>query len=142
MPAPESIAADALEAWELRLADASVWATLHTDGNAVVASAYACASRTDRGKGNAIPGHAHLFGVAVDPDLWGRGIAREVVSDVCSRAPGRDYREMQLFTHDSNARARRLYESMGWILAPETETTASGELMVRYVLELSESPRG
>ena len=52
--------------------------------------------------------HESLRHVAVHPDSWGRGIAREAVSRAVAAGV------TQLWVLDDNHRARGLYESLGW----------------------------
>lgn len=52
--------------------------------------------------------HDSLRHVAVHPDSWGRGIAREAVSRAVAAGVTR------LWVLDDNHRARSLYESLGW----------------------------
>lgn len=62
--------------------------------------------------GRIIAGFAHVSGIAVDPDLWGRGLATAVLAHCENTA----LTTLQLHVLESNTRARRLYERLGWRL--------------------------
>ena len=66
--------------------------------------------------GRPIDGHAHLSGLAVDPSRWGEGLATKVMAQVESVARERGYRHIHLHVLEDDARARRLYEHLGWML--------------------------
>lgn len=59
---------------------------------------------------------AHLSGVSVHPDWWGRGIAGAMLIFMLEQLRASGFTDVQLWVLETNARARRLYERIGWRL--------------------------
>jgi ribosomal protein S18 acetylase RimI-like enzyme len=59
-------------------------------------------------------GIGQLYAINLDPDVWGRGLGRALLSVVTDRLRRRGYVEAVLWVVPHNQRARRLYESEGW----------------------------
>jgi ribosomal protein S18 acetylase RimI-like enzyme len=81
-----------------------------------------------------IPSHAHVLdinGLAVDPEVQGRGVGRALVEACVARAQQQKARKLNLRVLGSNQRARRLYESCGF----QVEGLLRGEFLLegRYV---------
>jgi GNAT superfamily N-acetyltransferase len=76
----------------------------------VVAMALAEHGRAEHGAGAVIPGYGHVSMVFVHPDLWGRGLGRQLLKGLHERASERGWSRTTLWTRASNARARRMYE--------------------------------
>ena len=57
--------------------------------------------------------------LAAHPDHWRRGLGRTAVDVVTARMARRGAREASLWCLEENARARRLYEHLGWWPAGE-----------------------
>ncbi|MET0143312.1 MAG: GNAT family N-acetyltransferase [Ilumatobacteraceae bacterium] len=55
-----------------------------------------------------------LYAINLDPDVWGRGLGRALLSVATDRLRERGYVEAVLWVVPDNQRARRLYESEGW----------------------------
>jgi ribosomal protein S18 acetylase RimI-like enzyme len=55
-----------------------------------------------------------LYAINLDPDVWGRGLGRELLSVATDRLRELGYVEAVLWVVPDNQRARRLYESEGW----------------------------
>ncbi len=55
----------------------------------------------------------HIHGIAVRPEMRGQGVATQALRDVEAEARGRAD-AMELGVHDSNARALKLYERLGY----------------------------
>ena len=55
-----------------------------------------------------------LYAINLDPDVWGRGLGRALLSGVTERLRALGYVEAVLWVVPDNQRARRLYESEGW----------------------------
>src|ERR1700688_3237681 len=62
--------------------------------------------------------------VAVDPDLWGRGIARELVPPILELFARRGVTLAGLFTHPHSPKHIRLYERFGFALGSLTAVMA------------------
>jgi GNAT superfamily N-acetyltransferase len=84
------------------------------DDGEIVGTAILSPGREDAGHGKPIAGLAHLNGMAVAPDRWGRGVARTILDLIVERARSEGYRQIQLYVDDDNARARDLYERNEW----------------------------
>ncbi|WP_210573874.1 GNAT family N-acetyltransferase [Streptomyces sp. GESEQ-4] len=68
------------------------------------------------------PGQLLMDGIAVDPDIRGRGIGSLLIEEVAAVAAEQDCREIRLDVIDVNPRARALYERRGFT-AVRTERT-------------------
>ncbi|MEY7976152.1 GNAT family N-acetyltransferase [Streptomyces pilosus] len=60
------------------------------------------------------PGQLVMDGIAVDPDLRGRGVGSLLIEEVAAVAAEQDCREIRLDVIDTNPRARALYERRGF----------------------------
>jgi ribosomal protein S18 acetylase RimI-like enzyme len=108
-----------------------------TDADEVVAVALALDAIEDDGKGTEpVPGLMHVSTVAVVPQRWGQRLGQLVLSDVLAEGRRRGYERAQLWTHESNLGAQRLYERTGWIASGRTKIDDRGEPIRQYVLEL------
>jgi GNAT superfamily N-acetyltransferase len=56
------------------------------------------------------------------PSAWGHGIGYALMSKLAARAAELDYSEIVLWVHPDNARARRFYDSFGWVPSGEERT--------------------
>ena len=63
-----------------------------------------------------------MDGIAVDPDMRGRGVGSLLIEEVAAVAAEQDCREIRLDVIDTNPRARALYERRGFT-AVRTEHT-------------------
>ncbi len=97
-----------------RIATANTIGTVAEEDGRIVGVAILSPARANAGRGDAIPGLAHLNTVAVMPDRWGQGIARTILGLIVEHAREGGYVQLQLYVDDDNARARRLYERNGW----------------------------
>ncbi|MFD3497989.1 GNAT family N-acetyltransferase [Streptomyces sp. NPDC058676] len=68
------------------------------------------------------PGQLVMDGIAVAPDVRGRGVGSLLIEEVAAVAAGQDCREIRLDVIDTNPRARALYERRGFT-AVRTEHT-------------------
>jgi len=93
----------------------------------VVAMALAEPGRADHGVGVVIPGYGHVSMVFVHPDMWGRGLGRQLLQGLHERASARGWSRTTLWTRASNARARGLYEGQGYRRSGHERTLGSGE---------------
>jgi GNAT superfamily N-acetyltransferase len=55
-----------------------------------------------------------LLALYVDPDFWGRGVGRTLVSAGRARLVGQGHRQAVLWVLEGNARADRFYRADGW----------------------------
>jgi GNAT superfamily N-acetyltransferase len=93
--------------------------------------------REDRGYGPPIEGRAHLWQLFVTRELWGSGVAAELIQAAVEEARSRGYERMRLFTPRDHARARRFYEREGWRpTGLEIEGDLLGLAIVEYAIDL------
>jgi len=98
----------------------------------VVGVAILSPARENGGRGEPIPGLAHLNTVAVNPERWGMGIGRALVALIVEHARQVGYDELQLYVDENNERARRFYERDGW--KPTGEAVPfEGAVLLRHV---------
>jgi GNAT superfamily N-acetyltransferase len=83
-----------------------------------------------------LPGLAHVSMVAVRPDRWGQGLGAVVLELAQLEARKRGYLRAQLWTHETNRRAQRLYERLGWVASGRTKIDDHDELIRHYMREL------
>ncbi|MGH3471273.1 MAG: GNAT family N-acetyltransferase [Nocardioidaceae bacterium] len=83
-----------------------------------------------------VPGLAHISSVATEVGSWGHGYAGQVVRAVMSQAVRRGFARTQLWTHASNAGARRVYLREGFELSGRDRLDDHGEAIVHFVREL------
>ena len=84
------------------------------------------------GKGPRIAGLAHISWVAVDPPSWGRGIATQLMQELLDTLRAKAFARVQLWTHDDNMRAQRIYERLGFVRTPKTMMDSVGAKIVHY----------
>jgi GNAT superfamily N-acetyltransferase len=64
--------------------------------------------------GDASSDVGQLYAINLDPDVWGRGLGRELLRVATDRLRELGWLEAVLWVVPGNRRARRLYESEGW----------------------------
>ena len=67
------------------------------EGDGIVGVAILSPGREDGGRGEPVPGLAHLNTVAVTPERWGMGIARTILGLIVRHAREMNYVELQLY---------------------------------------------
>jgi GNAT superfamily N-acetyltransferase len=97
----------------------------------VVAMALAEPGRAENGAGAVIPGCGHVSMVFVHPDIWGRGAGRQLVRGLHERCPGQGWSHLTLWTRESNARARLLYEGQGYRRSGNETRLGNGDLILQ-----------
>jgi len=68
-----------------------------------------------KGGDDAAPHIGQLYAINLDPDVWGRGLGGALLTDATDRLTELGYVEAVLWVVPDNQRARRLYESAGWV---------------------------
>jgi GNAT superfamily N-acetyltransferase len=120
-----------------RLSGAVAFAVLGEDGGELVAMAIVLqALDKEAAVPDPVPGLAHVSMVAVRPDRWGQGLAARVLDAALPEARERGFARAQLWTHETNHRARRLYERLGWVPSGRTRLDDNGEPIRHYVRDL------
>jgi ribosomal protein S18 acetylase RimI-like enzyme len=56
-----------------------------------------------------------IYALYADPDSWGRGFGRALWAELESRLRETGCREVTLWVLEANTRARRFYESLGFV---------------------------
>jgi ribosomal protein S18 acetylase RimI-like enzyme len=131
-------ATDVLEILRERLSKDGAWfAAGYLDGS-IVTMAHGLQGRERDGEGEPIPGLMHFAMIAVEPAYWGRGYGRKMVELAIARGRDFGFETIQLWTQLSNERARRLYQSFGFVATDRTKEYA-GESIGLYVLPLRTS---
>ena len=120
-----------------RLADPASFAQLVEEDGELVAMALVLQALDHDGAGaDPLPGLAHVSMVAVRPDRWGRGLGAQVLGMAQLEARQRGFTRAQLWTHETNRRAQRLYERLGWQASGRTKIDDFGEQIRHYAREL------
>ena len=119
--------------WE-KLADPGACMVIgHPDASRdVLAMALAEPGRAQDGAGAVIPGYGHVSMVFVHPDMWGRGLGRQLLQGLHERASDRGWGRTTLWTRASNVRARRLYEGRGYRTSGHETTLGDGDPILQF----------
>jgi GNAT superfamily N-acetyltransferase len=129
--------ADAEQQVRRRLADrASLGVLVEESGELVAMAIVLQALDQDGASSEPLPGLAHVSMVAVRPDRWGQGLGAVVLELAQLEARKRGYLRAQLWTHETNRRAQRLYERLGWVASGRTKIDDHDELIRHYMREL------
>jgi ribosomal protein S18 acetylase RimI-like enzyme len=67
-------------------------------------------------------GVREIYALYADPDAWGRGFGRALWTELESRLRETGCREVTLWVLEANARARRFYESLGFVRDGATQS--------------------
>ena len=87
-------------------------------------------------------GLEHLSVLMIHPGYWGKGIGTSLVNWMKRELIAKGSEMVDLWTEDSNTRARELYEHLGFIATGEEKYNEKyKQQQVRYILSLS-SPNG
>jgi GNAT superfamily N-acetyltransferase len=129
--------AEAEQHVHLRLADPASFALLVEEAGDPVAMALVLQALARDGAGpDPLPGVAHISMVAVRPDRWGQGLGALVLDRAQHNARNRGFTRAQLWTQETNRRAQRLYERLGWTASGRTKADDHGERIRHYVRAL------
>ena len=123
-----------------RFARDDVWVLVAEEDGVVVGVAQGGQAREDDGAGAVVPGRCHLSMVFVAPDRWGEGIGSLLVDAALATADGLGYTTVQLYTHEDNHRAQRLYAGRGFERDGDVRPDAWGEPVGRWARRLGGSP--
>lgn len=84
-----------------------------------------------------IEGVEHIKTLIVDPQLWGKKIGGSLVTKAIEVAKKRGRKQIELWTHETNSRAQRLYEGKGFKLTGEKKKAENtDEWIVHYSLDI------
>lgn len=80
-----------------------------------------------------IEGVEHIKTLIVKPELWGKKIGGSLVTDAIEEARRKGRKQIELWTHETNTRAQRLYEGKGFKLTGEKKKAENtDEWIVHY----------
>jgi GNAT superfamily N-acetyltransferase len=114
--------------WGKRLADPTAVALVACRGGRPVGSVMARADPD-------FPG-GQLVGLHVLPPEWGKGIGSGLHDAALTVLSEAGYHDAGLWVIAGNNRARRMYETRGWVRCPGVEQHVDGVIEVRYRREL------
>ena len=123
-----------------RFARDDVWVLVADDDGVVVGVAQGAPAREDGGTGPALPGRCHLSMVFVAPTAGARASARSWSTRRSALAAGLGYDTVQLYTHEDNDRAQRLYAGKGFVRDGDVRADAWGDLVGRWARRLVDAP--
>ena len=76
----------------------------------------------------------------VAPDRWGEGIGSVLVDSAVATAAALGFDTVQLYTHEDNQRAQRLYAGKGFTRDGDVRADAWGEPVGRWARRLGDPP--
>lgn len=120
---PATVDESAVDALRARLAEEGATAVLGVDGDEPVAGCFATQSCLND---TPVTGRAHVSGISVEPQRWGQGLARGALQHLEEALVTAGYDTVQLHALETNARARSLYEHLGWRLVRVGEPNPAG----------------
>jgi len=136
---PVAEADDDSRAVRLRLGAPRTFAFVVEEDGRLVAIALAMQALAQDGASPVpVPGLLHVSMVAVHPDAWGRHLGALVLESTQREGRKRGFTSAQLWTHETNRRAQRLYERLGWTVSGRTKADDSGEPIRHYVRPLDD----
>jgi RimJ/RimL family protein N-acetyltransferase len=74
-----------------------------------------------------------IFAIYLDPDAWGTGCGRELMSAALERLTAAGFGEATLWVLDTNARARRFYAAAGFAADGAVKVDDRGQFELREV---------
>ncbi|MBI2706553.1 MAG: GNAT family N-acetyltransferase [Actinobacteria bacterium] len=105
----------------------------YEEGGRMLSAIVSVPSRAAFGRGEVVPGRAHISAVATHPDAWGRGLASLLLHHLDRALRQADYDHAQLWTHTDNRRAQRVYERHGYTLTGAPRAfDARGDPIMQY----------
>ena len=84
-----------------------------------------------------VEGVEHIKTLAVDPQIWGKKIGGLLVSKAIEVVQKKGRKQIELWTHETNSRAQRLYEGRSFKLTGEKKKAENtDEWIVHYSLDI------
>jgi len=134
---PEYGGTHGLAAWRQRAESDREWASVITEGAIVVGVCHG-SPEWDFERNEAVPGVAHLTGLFVAPEVWGRGHGRALVRAAYDVMRKRGSTKARLWVAVGNDRATRLYASEGWRQTGRVSSSPDGRTLLEYEALLCE----
>ena len=128
---PEYGGAHGLAAWKERAESDREWTLVMTEGSTVVGVCHGSPER-DLERNEAVPGVAHLTGLFIAPEVWGRGYGRALVRAAHDVMRKRSFTKARLWVTVGNDRASCLYASGGWRQTGRVGSASDGRTLVEY----------
>lgn len=126
---PPPTAAELQAVWSKRLADPTAKALVACRAGGRPVGSVLVRADPD------FPG-GQLVGLHVLPPAWGQGIGSGLHDAALAVLSEAGYRDAGLWVIAANDRARRMYETRGWVRCPGVEQHVDGVIEVRYRREL------
>ena len=79
------------------------------------------------------PSVGEVYAIYVDPDEWDRGYGRALFTAAVRGLADAGFGAAMLWVLETNARARRFYESAGWLTDGAAKTDRRGDVKLREV---------
>ncbi len=125
LPIPEMPESEAVAALSHRVSRPGAAAVVAMDDGVAVGCCF-FELLTEPDRETVIEGAAHVSGVAVEPGRWGEGLATALLDFTEAEVRRRGFRLLRLHVLEENARARSLYEHLGWRLVATGYADHSG----------------
>lgn len=88
---------------------------------------------TGRCRDTDLQGSGEIWALYVDPERWGSGIGRRLITAGCAQLTSQGYDTASLWVLSGNDRARRFYEHAGWHFDGAERTDSIAEHAVHEV---------
>jgi GNAT superfamily N-acetyltransferase len=116
-----------------KVSDANALAVVAAQAGEVVGMALAEAGRVDDGVGTLLPYLCHISMVFVHPQHWGRRIGQQLLDTVAEHAAQRGHLVLQIWTGQTNHRARHLYQRAGFRPTGHTRYLPTDQTIIHLV---------
>ena len=80
---------------------------------------------------------AEVDRIYIDPNCWGKGIGKSLFQSCLASCQKHRYKSLFLWTFKSNLRARRFYESLGFVAQDITRKSGRYPEEIQYMLEVA-----
>lgn len=102
----------------------------------VIGMALAEPGGRDDGRGPVVEGRAHISMLFVHPRLWRRGVGVDLLDGLHREFARRAWTQATVWTRETNAPARGLYESRAYRATGLVQTLADGDRILQYRIRL------
>jgi ribosomal protein S18 acetylase RimI-like enzyme len=123
-----------------KLSEADMLAVVAVHAGEVVGMALAEPGRDDGDAGALLPHLCHVSMVFVHPECWGRRIGQQLLDTIAEHAARRGHRVLQLWTGQTNHRARHLYRRVGFRPTGNARHLPTGEPVVQLATTIPLRP--
>ena len=102
-----------------------------TEGSTVVGACHG-SPEWDFERNEAVPGIAHLTGLFIAPEVWGRGYGHALLCAAHDVMRKQGFIRARLWVAVGNDRAMRLYASEGWRQTGRVGPASDGRTLLEY----------